>query len=252
MKSNIRKLNRIKKLKLSNFISFRKFGYYRPSSEQTNRRKRINLFESLSETLKQIRTYPNICSTDFSTNYTKKQMFSYSRIPASLFSRILSWKQKGLSIFTRCVNYRTHAPSNNEFEQVFGLHLKNVVDFLSDKLDHAFQLSTNCCYSNKFYPFLYGTPDFVLFSDSNKPVCIFECKDIKSSKEFTSNIFYCKQQRKYLLKENSDYQKQLNGYLNVFLVLIGFLLIRFEGRIYVCRMNIERFDSTKIEILQNF
>ena len=251
-KSNARKLNRHKKLKAKILFAYRKFNYYSESPLQYTVNNRVNVFTEYDQLLFEIIKSPNISIRQHHLTDSIKPVFAKSRIPVSVLVRIERWNTESLSIFSKIMSYRTHKSSDNKFELSTKFLLEQILNKYSKTFDANFNLVPNAMYSNKFYPFLMGTPDFCVFSSYWSPLCIIECKKVSSEIEFKRHVQLSKNTKKYQLKESSEYYKQVVYYLNIFLISSGILLIQHDKKIYFFKVYLKKFTSKMIEKFQNF
>lgn len=178
-------------------------------------------------------------------------MTKRNRIGASLISRILSWKKTGLSLFKQHYKAFSQKTIPNDFENEVEDILRDIVYQIIEKIDEYLILFTGQLFSNLFYPYLIGTPDFVIVSQNQDPLFVIECKHLNSQKEFQRHV-RLSTEGVFELKNSSEYKKQLQAYLNILLVPSGLLLIKFGSVTYIFNVKLERFTSKQVFCLSEF
>lgn len=160
-------------------------------------------------------------------------------------------EKTGTSIFEKLYNSFSFSVQPNNFKDELKTKLIEIIDELNECVDGNLQLIENQIYSNSCYPFLYGDPDFSIFSEKGKPLFAIKCKVISSLKEFTKHVYISKK-GDYKIRKSSEYYSQIQNYLNILLIPSGLLIIKHNLVSYIFKIRFKRLPSDAIKSLVNF
>jgi hypothetical protein len=245
----LKKLKSIKKHR-SHARSF--FDYYTPWKDQWVQAKTVNIFSEYDRILTSIVNSPDLLIPAQKKSDQLKQCFSKERISSTTIVRVLSWQQKGTSIFDQIINSRTCKPIKNDFESETKNKIENIMIEWGEILEHPFEIVSGCPYASKYFPFVMGTPDITVFSPTWRPLTFLECKDIGSPQAFNTIVGQDPLSGKYFLKKGCQYSKQVQIYLNILLVESGFLLVRFQATTYIFKVYRQPLTSKEMEKIMDF
>lgn len=252
MKSKILALKRRTKILYSNkIILLQRFFQSNHNKALVAKYRRIDYVSVMVSRLDQVMSRTRLFSFKYKKSDKNKLFLGRHRIPASVATRALRWKCKGISIFDRILNSLIFDDNSSKFELFFARIMDQVIEKLNELLDEPFHAVRNPTFVSRAIPFLTGTPDFVIFNRSRRPVCVIEVKEIHTHKEFKKHVFIS-ENGFYQISENSEYFRQLRIYLEVFGVASGFLIIKFCMTKYVFKVLRQKFTIEEIQKLENF